>query len=143
MTKKLPKLTFEYIKKVLKDYPDIDNHIKQRKEQLKYPHKTEDVNSDIKSNKQTDNMANMMITIDEDKMLGALQHNKRVVEYNLDQSDKDTEIIIREVYIRRYKRFTIEGLVTQNKIKCGRTKAHELRDNFFRNVAIDLNLPLN
>lgn len=143
MTKKLPGLTFDYIKKVLKDYPDIDNHIKQRMEQLRYPHKNEDVNGDIKSNKMTDNMANMMITIDDDKRLGTLKHNKRVIEYNLNESDENTKTIIYEIYIRRYKRFTIEQLVLQNKVNCGKTKAHDLRDSFFRNVAIDLNLPLN
>lgn len=132
--------TFNYIKQILKDFPKIDEHINVREEELRYPHRQSDVNSDIKSSGQTDKMANMLITIDQDRRLAALERNKRIIQNNLDSADSDTRTIIYELYIVRYPKYTMSGLVNQLKIDCGRSKAFKLRDEFFENVADDLGL---
>ena len=140
--------TFNYIKQILKDYSQVDDHIKKRMEELQYPYRPDDVNSGIKGNGQTDNMANLMITIEQDRRLSALERNKKVVEDNLSECGKDTETIITELYIKRYPKYMMEGLLDpRNKgtdgeplLKCGRTKAYQLRDNFFENIANDLGL---
>lgn len=43
----------------------------------------------------------------------------------------DTETIIGELYIKKFPQYTIQGLVKQNKLSCGRNKALELRKKFF------------
>jgi len=132
--------TFNYIKQILKDYSQIDDHIKRRMEELQYPHRPDDVNAGIKSNAQSDSMTNLMITIEQDRRLSALERNKKVVADNLSECGKDTETIITELYIKRYPRYRMDGLVENRLIECGRTKAFQLRDNFFENVADDLGL---
>lgn len=132
--------TFNYVKQILRDYSQIDDHIKRRTEELQYPHRPDDVNAGIKGNQQTDSMANLMITIEQDRRLSALERNKKVVEDNLSECGEDTETIITELYIRRYPRYTMQGLVNNGMIYCSRSQAFRLRDAFFENVADDLNL---
>ncbi|XJS09858.1 transcriptional regulator [Aerococcaceae bacterium WGS1372] len=132
--------TFNYVKQILKDYPNIDKHIQLREEELRYPYRESDINEDIKSNGQTDRMTNMLITIDQDRRLAALERNKRVIEHNLHMADEDTQTIIKELYIARYPKYTMSGLVNQMMVECGRSKAFKLRDEFFENVADDLGL---
>lgn len=132
--------TFNYIKQILKDYSQIDDHIKRRMEELQYPHRPDDVNAGIKSNAQSDSMTNLMITIEQDRRLSALERNKKVVADNLSECGKDTETIITELYIKRYPRYHMDGLVENRLINCGRTKAFQLRDDFFDNIADDLGL---
>ena len=85
-------------------------------------------------------MANLMITIEQDRRLSALERNKKVVEDNLSECGDDTETIIRELYIKRYPRYTMEGLIKNGVIYCSRSQAFRLRDAFFDNIANDLNL---
>ena len=132
--------TFNYIKQILKDYSQIDDHIKRRMEELQYPHRPDDVNAGIKSNAQSDSMTNLMITIEQDRRLSALERNKKVVSDNLSECGKDTETIITELYIKRYPRYTLEGLIKNGIIYCSRSQAYRLRDAFFDNIANDLNL---
>ncbi|MGX7091192.1 transcriptional regulator [Hutsoniella sourekii] len=133
--------TFNYIKDILKDYPKIDQYIKQREEELRYPFKAADVNADIKSKgKPADGMSNLLITIDQDRRLASLERNKRVIMDNLYLCDEDTYIIIHELYIKKYRQYTMDGLVDNHIISCGRSKAFQLRDQFFEHVADDLNL---
>ena len=132
--------TFNYIKQILKDYSQIDEHIKRRTEELQYPHRPDDVNAGIKGNAQSDSMTNLMITIEQDRRLSALERNKKVVADNLSECGKDTETIITELYIKRYPRYTLEGLIKNGIIYCSRSQAYRLRYAFFDNVANDLNL---
>ena len=69
--------TFNYIKQILKDYSQIDDHIKRRMEELQYPHRPDDVNAGIKGNGQSDSMANLMITIEQDRRLSALERTRK------------------------------------------------------------------
>ena len=132
--------TFNYIRQILKDYSQIDEHIKKREEELRYPYKHDDINEGIKGNEQVDKMGRMLITLDQDKRLAALERNQRIVSDNLDKCGEDTRVIITELYIKRYPKYTMGGLVDNHILDCGRTKAFELRDEFFGNVADDLGL---
>ncbi|MBP1045100.1 transcriptional regulator [Enterococcus sp. BWM-S5] len=135
------KSTFNYIKDILADYPRINEYIKQREEELRYPHRESDLNADIRGNKSSyDHQDNMMITIEQDQRLLGLERNKQVVANLLDECCEDTKVIIRELYMRRMPKYTIQGLITNGLIFVGRTKAFELRDRFFLEVAKDLNL---
>ena len=132
--------TFNYIKDILRDYPNIDKYIKERELELRTPHRQTDLNADIKGNRISDSMTTMMITIEQDRRLSALERNKRVIEDNLQECDNDTRTIIEELYIVKYQRYTMEGLVEQRLISCGKSKAYDLRNRFFENIARELNL---
>ena len=137
---RLKRSTFNYIKDILRDYPNIDKYIKERELELRTPYRQTDLNADIKGNRISDSMTNMMITIEQDRRLSALERNKRVIEDNLQECDEDTRTIIEELYIVKYQRYTMEGLVEQRLISCGKSKAYDLRNRFFENVAMELNL---
>lgn len=133
--------TFNYIKEILKDYPDIEKHIQRRKEELRYPYRQNDLNADIKGKGNTFNaMDNLMITIDQDRRLAALERNRNIIDDNLQRCDRDTNLIIQELYIKRYPTYTMKGLIDNNLIFCSLRKAYDLRNEFFNNVADDLGL---
>lgn len=135
--------TFNYIKAILADYYKTDEYIKQREEELRYPHHELDLNEAIKGTKTVDDrQVNLMMTIEQDKRLTTLERNKRIVSSVLQAADNDTKIIIEELYMKRWGKYTMQGLVTNKLIHVGRTKAFELRDKFFREIANGLNLTL-
>lgn len=137
------KSTFNYIKDILTDYPKIEEYIKQREEELRYPYREDDLNSGIKGSGAGYNVQDsLMITIEQDQRLAALERNRRVVATLLEECCEDTKIIIQELYMRRMPKYTIQGLITNGLIFVGRTKAFELRDRFFLEVGKDLNLTL-
>ncbi len=132
--------TFNYIKQILKDYPNIEKHVKERMEELRYPYRPVDVNSDIKGNAIADNMANLMVTIDQDRRLASLERNKRAVDKALDETDETTKTIINELYIVKRPQYTVEGLVQSEKVFCSRSQVFKLRDKFFNELADELKL---
>ena len=134
--------TFNYIKDILRDYPNIDKYIKERELELRTPYRQTDLNADIKGNRISDSMTTMMITIEQDRRLSALERNKRVIEDNLQECDEDTRTIIEELYIKKYTQYTMEGLVQNGLINCSRSQAFNLRNYFFENVAKELNLEI-
>ena len=134
--------TFNYIKDILRDYPNVDKYIKERELELRTPYRQTDLNADIKGNRISDSMTTMMITIEQDRRLSALERNKRIIEDNLQECDDDTRTIIEELYIVKYQRYTMEGLVEQRLISCGKSKAYDLRNRFFENLARELNLDI-
>lgn len=137
------KSTFNYIKDILTDYPKIEEYIKEREEELRYPYREDDLNSGIKGSGAGYNVQDsLMITIEQDQRLAALERNRRVVATLLEECCEDTKIIIQELYMRRMPKYTIQGLITNGLIFVGRTKAFELRDRFFLEVGKNLNLTL-
>lgn len=135
--------TFNYIKQILADYNHIDEHIKKREEELRAPFRESDVNSGIKSNyTKNDQNDRMLITIEQDRRLAALERNKRIVTNLLAESCADTQTIIRELYMKKRPEYTLQGLVENKKIYCSRSKAAKLRTVFFEEMAkkLDLNL---
>lgn len=135
--------TFNYIKDILADYYKTDEYIKQREIELRHPYRDRDLNSDIKGNRASYNTADtMLITIEQDKRLAQLERNKRVISNLLDDADEDTKVIIEELYMRRWPKYTMQGLVDNGLIYCSRRKAFELQKKFFKQVAIELNLDI-
>lgn len=134
--------TFNYVKRVLKDYPDIEHYIKMREEELRYPYRPGDLNDGIKSNYKSDKMGLMLITIDEDRRLTSLQRNKRIIDQLLADCDEDTRTIIEELYMTKFPKFTMTGLVESHVISCSRNTASKKRTYFFEQVAKALNLEL-
>lgn len=133
--------TFNYVKDILSDYHKTDIYIKQRRQELRYPYKSTDLNSGIKgSHGNSEIAANFLITIEQDKRLNQLERNKKIVNSALEEADEDTKVIIEELYFKKYPQYTLVGLVQQNKIFVSKTKAYELRNTFFQTIADELGL---
>lgn len=58
----------------------------------------------------------------------------------MEEVDEDTRIIVEELYFKRWPRYSLKSLVSNEKVSCGKSKAYELRDKFFLEVAKDLEL---
>ena len=135
--------TFNYVKRVLKDYPDIESHVKRREEEIRNPMKKIDLNSDIKGNySDPDKMTGVMITIDDDHRLSALKRNKNAVDVAMDMADEETRTIIKELYFVKFPRYTLNGLCENHLIESSRNTASAKRKRFFELVAYFLNLDL-
>lgn len=135
------KSTFNYIKDILADYPKIDTYIKKREDELRYPYRESDLNRDIKGTKASyDSQDNLMITIEQDLKLESLKRNKKVISALMEEVDEDTRIIVEELYFKKWPRYTLKSLVSNEVVSCGKNKAYELRDKFFLEIAKDLEL---
>jgi len=135
--------TFNYIKDILADYYKTDEYIKQREDELRYPHRESDLNGDIKGTKASyDNQVNLMITIEQDRRLASLERNKRIVSNLLSETDEETATIIEELYLKKRPRYTLQGLIDSELIFCSRRTASNLRTKFFEEMAKELNLEI-
>ena len=135
----LEKWRFERVKKVLKDYNDTDDYVSQIIKSIRTPYKETDINADIKGTKKDhDTMFTELWTIETHKALNCLKRNKSLVDKLLVECGSDTETIIRELYIKKFPRYTMQGLVMNHKVNCGRGKAIKLRDRFFEELDREL-----
>jgi len=131
----LEKWRVERVKAVLKDYRDTDKYVRKLEEEIRVPYRENDVNRDIKgSSTDSDTMFGTMWTIETDRRIQRLRRNEAIVQELLDECGKDTETIIRELYIKRFPQYTMQGLVDSFQIKCGKTKAFEYRNRFFEEL---------
>jgi len=131
----LEKWRVERVKAVLKDYRDTEKYVRKLEEEIRVPYREEDVNGDIKGTRSdSDLMFGTMWTIETDRRIKRLRRNEAIVQELLDECGKDTETIIRELYIKRFPQYTMQGLVDNHKIDCGKTKAFEYRNRFFEEM---------
>ena len=136
----MEKWRFERCRETLKKYPSMAQHIQQIEEEIRHPYRQLDVNSDIKGNgKNTDAMFNTLWRIENEKAISQLKASQAIIEDMLEECGNDTETIIRELYIRKYPEYTMQGLVKNLKVSCGRNKAIELRNKFFCELDKKLN----
>lgn len=133
--------TKKRIEEILRDYPKMDRYIHDRREELMFPIKSEDDNvGGGKSSKISKPQEQMLITIDEDKQLKALEREQRAVKTCLDESDTDTNIIARELYFREYPKYQMDGLIEDGLIYCGHTQAFQKKSKLIRNIAKEMGL---
>jgi len=136
------KSTFHKIEDILRDYPRMEDYIKQREEELRYPVQIPDDNVGGGRSNYPDHEQPIrtLITIDEDRRLNGLKREQRIVKQCFIDSDDYTKIIITELYFNRHPRYTLRGLVTMNVVKISRNHAYKLRNAFIRECAIQLGL---
>lgn len=108
---------------------------------MRVPHRETDINSDIKGTR-TDNdvMFNTLWTIETHKAICQFRKQKQAIKELLEDSDEDTRLIIKELYIKRNPKYKFEGLVNSNLLHCGRTKAINKRKMFFKELDRKLDL---
>lgn len=133
--------TKKRIEEILRDYPKMDRYIHDRREELMFPTKSEDENvGGGKSSKVSRPQEQMIITIDEDKELKALEHEKKAVEASLLDSDTDTNIIARELYFKEHPKYQMDGLIEDGLIYCGHTQAFQKKAKLIRRIAKEMGL---
>lgn len=126
---------------MLKDYRDTDKYVRKLEEEIRVPYREEDVNGDIKGTRSdSDLMFGTLWTIETDKQIRRLKRNKQIVQELLDECGSDTETIIRELYIKRFPQYTMQGLVEQRIILASVSTAKRLRNKFFEEVDKQLDL---
>ncbi|HBA1104358.1 TPA: integrase [Enterococcus faecium] len=137
----MEKWRVERVKAVLKDYRDTDKYVRKLEEEIRVPYREEDINGDIKGTRSdSDTMFGTLWTIETDKQIRRLKRNKQIVQELLDECGSDTETIIRELYIRRFPQYTMQGLVEQRIILASVSTAKRLRNKFFEEVDKQLDL---
>ncbi|EPH68315.1 MULTISPECIES: phage transcriptional regulator, RinA family [Enterococcus] len=137
----MEKWRVERVKAVLKDYRDTDKYVRKLEEEIRVPYREEDVNGDIKGTRSdSDLMFGTLWTIETDKQIRRLKRNKQIVQELLDECGSDTETIIRELYIKRFPQYTMQGLVEQRIILASVSTAKRLRNKFFEEVDKQLDL---
>ena len=134
--------TIRKIEDILRDYPKIDDYIEEREQQLRYPtgQTDENIGGGRAQFKYNETVLDTLITIDEDRRINALKWQREIIDDCLDGVGRDTEIIIDELYFKKYPRYTMVGLVENNKVKVNKTQAYELRNKFIENCAKGLGL---
>lgn len=137
----MEKWRVERVKAVLKDYRDTNKYVRKLEEEIRVPYRENDVNRDIKgSSTDSDTMFGTMWTIETDRRIQQLRRNEAIVQELLDECGKDTETIIRELYIKRFPQYTMQGLVEQKIIHVSVSTAKRLRNKFFEEVDMQLDL---
>lgn len=138
----MKKSTVRKVEDILRDYPKIDRYIAKRIEELKYPTTPidENIGGGRAQNKRVESVEMMVITIDEDRALNSLRHQRDVIDDCLDECGKDTETIIKELYFNRRPQFTMNGLIQNNIVSVGLRRAYDLRNQFIEKVAKELGL---
>ena len=137
----MEKWRFERVKQILRDYPDTDRYIRKIEEGIRTPYKASDVNGDIKGTRM-DNDPNFatMWTIETHKQIANFKRNKQIVDDLLYECGADTETIIRELYIKKFPQYTMQGLVVNHLVNVSISTAKRLRNNFFREVDRQLDI---
>lgn len=137
----MEKWRVERVKAVLKDYRDTDKYVRKLEEEIRVPYREEDINGDIKGTRSdSDTMFGTLWTIETDKQIRRLKRNKQIVQELLNECGSDTETIIRELYIKRFPQYTMQGLVEQRIILASVSTAKRLRNKFFEEVDKQLDL---
>lgn len=132
---------FNYIADIIMDYPNFEKYISQREQALMYKYqefKDENIGGGRAENKKDEGVANIAITIAEDKRLINLKRNYEAVQVCLEHSDSITRDIIYELYIRENCILTIDGIA--QKTHLSRAVVARRRLKFFERVAKEIGL---
>ncbi|MCP1250099.1 hypothetical protein, partial [Gluconobacter oxydans] len=82
----MKRTTIRKVEDILRDYPKIDKYIKKREQELRYPTipRDDNVGGGKAQYKYPETTLNMIITIDEDRRINALKHQREVIDDCLD-----------------------------------------------------------
>ena len=129
------------VEAILKDYPDLETYINNRKQELMIPHREIDDNvGGGKSSRISKPQEQMMITIDADRRLKSLEREKKAIEKCFFESDTDTQIIIKELYFEKYRVYTVEGLAVNHIVNYSVRTVKRLKNDFLLKLAHELDI---
>lgn len=102
----MKKLTDGIIDKMLFDYPKIDEYVERRREEIEHPWIEQDENvGGGKSNKISNPIESMIITIDEDKIIRRLVEQKNAIYTACTHLKPEYLSVIRRYYFYNQARF--------------------------------------
>lgn len=133
--------TKKRIEEILRDYPNLEKYIRDRRKELMYPIQDDDENvGGGKSSKVSRPQEQMIITIDEDLRLKALEREKRAVEKVLLGSDSETYMIADRLYFHNSNNDSLDNLINKHEVLCGHTQAFQRRTKLINGIAKELGL---
>lgn len=125
---------------MLKDYPRLDQKIKDRREELKrFDWSTdENVGGGKSQNKPWTYYDTLIDRWQQDDQINAWQREKAVISDCYNHADDDTRLIIRSVYFGRGE--TIRSLIATDQLYCSLKTAYAKRNHFIEDVARRLHI---
>ncbi|MFT8823480.1 transcriptional regulator [Liquorilactobacillus satsumensis] len=132
---------FNYIAKIIRDYPTSEMYINRREQELmnKFQEfRDENVGGGRAQNRKDESIEHMAITLAEDRRLNNLKKNGEAVRKALQVSDKITEAIIYELYLRENCILTLEGIAQKAHLSVAAVKKRRIK--FFEKVAEEIGL---
>lgn len=133
--------TRHMLEEILRDYPELPKHIKEREEELKYPvlDKDENVGGGRAENRMRDPVSKLVITVHDDRWLNRLKEEYRAIDECLDESGDITVKIIKELYFKK-QHINMNNLCEEQIIPVSTTKGYELRNEFLESLAKKLDV---
>lgn len=134
--------TFLRLEDILEDYPNLKKYIDNRIDDLKHPvyERDENVGGGRAQNKPRNPTLDMIITIEEDKRLNALERQREAIADCLDKCSKTTEKIIRGYYFGHHRNQSFEGYVVQHFDGVAPRSASRWRQKFMEDLANKLGM---
>lgn len=129
---------FKHIEETLRDYPNTDAYVKERRQELLHPYNAspdENIGGG-RSNVPAKQLEDLAISIAEDRRLTNLERNKRVVKSCLQVVDQDTVDLITELYFKKHQTRTLEGIA--QKLNSSPAAISRKRTKFFELVKSEL-----
>lgn len=123
-----------YIKNLLRDYPNLDKYIKEREEELRHPYmeSDENVGGGKAQFKQSEKEFHILVTIEQDRRLSALEKEKQVIQSTFESAGVITQKIIMDVYFKQ--RCSLACLVDEKQIPLAQAQAYRLESEFIQEV---------
>lgn len=136
----MKKSVAKFIEDILRDYPEIDQYLKERNQSIFYPfnERDENVGGGKAQNKKNESTAITAITIAEDRRLFQLRKQKEAVEKCLNRCDKDTRLIIDNLYFKKHVVYTIDGIAYL--LNSSHASVSRKKKSFIKDVAIELGI---
>lgn len=136
----IERAVFNYIAKVLQDYPHIDEYVREREDELRHPYREPDKNiGGGKSNVMTNSSELMAITIADDRRLANLERQRNIVDCCLAKSDSATITVIHELYFKNSPTLTLQG-VAEKLSYANESSIRKKRNRFFELMQKELGI---
>ena len=132
------KVTKKYIEQLLKDYPTLEKEIKTRRAELIHDRrKYDDLNANRRSNRHSDPTQAIVITLDQDAYLTALERTYNVIKGVIEELPEDEKEVIRRRYFKAQSELWDKiALETYYSVK----SCYKIRDDVCKKIAIQLGM---
>ncbi|MDT2598821.1 transcriptional regulator [Enterococcus hulanensis] len=123
----------DYLKGILRDYPNMEDYYLERKEKLLLHNKRtrQQANMDTKNKK-------LLISISLDRQLVNLERNQKIITMCLENTTAETKEIIELLYMKNNQKVNLDLVADQ--VFLSKRQVMRLRDAFFEELAEHLGI---
>ncbi|MBX8937752.1 transcriptional regulator [Enterococcus gilvus] len=123
----------DYLKGILRDYPNMEDYYLERKEKLLLHNKRtrQQANMDTKNKK-------LLISISLDRQLVNLERNQKIITMCLENATAETKEIIELLYMKNNQKVNLDLVADQ--VFLSKRQVIRLRDAFFEELAEHLGI---